>query len=175
MAFADYFRVECTIKKWKWGVICSVCGLTLCDLMDCSLPGSSVHGIFHASTGVGRHFLLQGIFPTQGSNQGLLHCRQILYQLSYQGSPIILYNSLILKTPFPKVDYYHIFIFFNKVNLKIGFILEFCDTIGGILKIFLGYPKPGLKVCQLLAYARGIQRWIRLRSALDELTIHLVE
>ena len=30
--------------------------------------------------------LLQGIFPTQKSNQGLLHCRQILYQLSYQGS-----------------------------------------------------------------------------------------
>ena len=31
--------------------------------------------------------LLQGIFPIQGSNQALLHCRQILYQLSYQGSP----------------------------------------------------------------------------------------
>ena len=31
------------------------------------------------------HFLLQGIFPTQGSNPGLLHCRQILYQLSYKG------------------------------------------------------------------------------------------
>ena len=37
--------------------------------------------------GVGCHFLLQGIFPTQGSNPGLLHCRQILYQLSYKGSP----------------------------------------------------------------------------------------
>ena len=34
------------------------------------------------STGVGCHFLLQGIFPTQESNPGLLHCRQILYQLS---------------------------------------------------------------------------------------------
>ena len=31
--------------------------------------------------------LLQGISPTQESNRGLLHCRQILYQLSYQGSP----------------------------------------------------------------------------------------
>ena len=39
------------------------------------------------NTGVGSHSLLQGIFPTQGSNPGLLHCRQILYQLSYQGSP----------------------------------------------------------------------------------------
>ena len=35
--------------------------------------------------GVVCHFLLQGIFPTQGSNPGLLHCRQILYQPSYQG------------------------------------------------------------------------------------------
>ena len=34
--------------------------------------------------------LLQGIFPTQGSNRSLLHCRQILHQLSYQGSPRIL-------------------------------------------------------------------------------------
>ena len=38
-------------------------------------------------TGVVYHFLLQGIFPTQGSNLGLLHWRQILHQLSYQGSP----------------------------------------------------------------------------------------
>ena len=36
---------------------------------------------------MGCHFLLQGIFPTQGLNWGLLHCRQILYQLSYKGSP----------------------------------------------------------------------------------------
>ena len=35
---------------------------------------------------MGCHFLLQGIFPTQESNPGLLHCRQILYRLSYEGS-----------------------------------------------------------------------------------------
>ena len=39
------------------------------------------------NTGVGSHSLLQGIFPTQEPNQGLLHCRWIPYQLSYQGSP----------------------------------------------------------------------------------------
>ena len=40
--------------------------------MDCSLPGSSVHEIFPVKrTGVGCRFLLQGIFPTQGSNPGL--------------------------------------------------------------------------------------------------------
>ena len=38
------------------------------------------------NTGVGCHFLLLGIFPTEESNLGLLHCRQILYQLSYKGS-----------------------------------------------------------------------------------------
>ena len=40
--------------------------------------------------GVGSLSLLQGIFPTLGSNPGLPHCRQILYQLSHQGSPRIL-------------------------------------------------------------------------------------
>ena len=40
------------------------------------------------NTGVGSHSLLHGIFPTQGSNLGLPHCRQILYQLSHQESPI---------------------------------------------------------------------------------------
>ena len=39
------------------------------------------------NTGGGSLSLLQGIFPTQGSNPGLLHCRQILYQLSHKGSP----------------------------------------------------------------------------------------
>ena len=62
---------------------------TLCDPMDCSPPGSSVHEDSPGkNTGVGCHFLLQGIFPTQGSNPGLLHCRQILYHLSHQGSPV---------------------------------------------------------------------------------------
>ena len=62
--------------------------LTVCDLMDYSLPGSSVHEDSPGkNTGVDCHALLQRIFPTQGSNPGLLHCRQILYHLSYQGSP----------------------------------------------------------------------------------------
>ena len=39
------------------------------------------------NTGVGSLFLLQGIFLTQELNRGLLHCRQILYQLSYLGKP----------------------------------------------------------------------------------------
>ena len=61
---------------------------SLCDPMDCSPPGSSVRGDSPGkNTGVGCHALLQGIFPTQGLNPGLPHCRQILYCLSHQGSP----------------------------------------------------------------------------------------
>ena len=41
------------------------------------------------STGVGSHSFLQGIFLTQGSNLGLPHCRQILFHLSHQGSPML--------------------------------------------------------------------------------------
>ena len=70
---------------------------------DCSLPGPSVHGILlgrilhgivHGilckNTAVGCHSIFQGIFPTQGSNPGLLHCRQIFffYHLNYEGGPI---------------------------------------------------------------------------------------
>ena len=63
--------------------------LTLCDPMNCSLPGFSVHGDSPGkNTGVGCHALLQGIFLTQGSNLGLLHCRWILYGLSHLRSPI---------------------------------------------------------------------------------------
>ena len=61
---------------------------TLCNPMDYSPPGSSVHGDSPGkNTEVGCHALLQGIFLTQGSKPGLPHCRQILYLLSHQGSP----------------------------------------------------------------------------------------
>ena len=56
------------------------------------------HGL-HSSpgqnTGVGSLSLLQGIFPTQGSNPGFPHCRQILYQLSYEGSVILLQTHAV--------------------------------------------------------------------------------
>ena len=64
---------------------------TPCNSMDCSPPGSFVHGDSSGkNTRVGCHALLQGIFPTQGSNPGLPHCRYILYCPSHQGSPRIL-------------------------------------------------------------------------------------
>ena len=71
--------------------------LTLCGPVDCSLPGSTVHGILQARIleWVAIPFSRR-IFPTQGLNPGLLHCRQILYCLSYQGSPNITQLVIIM-------------------------------------------------------------------------------
>ena len=52
-------------------------------------------GILQARILVWVHALLQGIFPTQGSNPGLPHCARILYQLSHQGSP---FRGITLRT-----------------------------------------------------------------------------
>ena len=61
---------------------------TLCDPMDWNPPGSSVHWASPGkNTEVSSHFVLQGIFPTQGLNPDLTHCGQILYRLSHQASP----------------------------------------------------------------------------------------
>ena len=84
------------------GCACLVAQLcpALCNPMDCSLPGTSVHGGSPGkNTGAGCHTLRQGIFPTQGSNPGLLHCRQILYHLSHQGSPYVYIYPLFFGFP----------------------------------------------------------------------------
>ena len=81
-------------QTWIYIVLCVVCLVsqsnpTLCNPMDCSPPGSSVHGnSLGKNTGVGCHALIQGLFLTQGSNSGLPHCRWVLYHLSHQGSPV---------------------------------------------------------------------------------------
>ena len=54
---------------------------------------------------MGCHFLLQGIFPTQGSNLGLPHCRQMLYRLSHQGSPSCYSFNLFSNSLFPSLDH----------------------------------------------------------------------
>ena len=76
----DYKFLE--IAKFIWNKLSSESQscLTLCDPWNS--PGQN--------TGVSSHSLLQGIFPTQRSNPGLPHCRQILYQLGHKGSPRIL-------------------------------------------------------------------------------------
>ena len=95
----NFLRLPRTQQVHKLGisaccnVLCLVTQLciTLWDPMDYSPPGYSNHGDSPGkNTGAGCHALLQGIFPTQGLNPGLPHCRWILYYLSHQGSPRIL-------------------------------------------------------------------------------------
>ena len=75
--------------------------VTLCNPMDCSLltrplcPWNSSG----KTTRVACHFLLQGIFPTRGSNLGLPHCRQTLCPLSHQGSPTGFMVGLLVRAP----------------------------------------------------------------------------
>ena len=65
----EYCAVQCSVAQ--------SC-LILCNPIDCSPPGSSVHRDSPGkNTGVGCHVLPQGTFPTQGWNPGLLHCRWI--------------------------------------------------------------------------------------------------
>ena len=74
-----------------WGCLVTQSCPTLCDPVDCSPSGSSVRGNSPGkTTGVGFDVLLQGIFPTQGLNPGLLNCRQILHHLSHLISPFLL-------------------------------------------------------------------------------------
>ena len=61
--------------------------LNLSDPMNCSPPGSSVHGILQAGILEWVAISSRVIFPTQGPNPGLLHCRWIIYHLSHRGSP----------------------------------------------------------------------------------------
>ena len=64
-----------------------------CSVMSISLLPHGLYSPWNSlgqNTGVGSHSLLQGIFPTQGSNPTLPLCRWILYQLNHKGSPRIL-------------------------------------------------------------------------------------
>ena len=92
------------LEKVKWSEVAQSCP-TLCNPMDYSPPGSSVLEEWNfpgKNIGVGFHFLLQGLFLTQGSNPGLLHCRQTLlpfeppgkwyFQASYLPNAITSYH-----------------------------------------------------------------------------------
>ena len=72
------------MQKWKWKLLSRV--RLLATPWTIYSPWNSLG----QNTRVGSLSLLQGIFPTQGLNPGILHCRWILYQLSHRGSPRIL-------------------------------------------------------------------------------------
>ena len=122
-----YWEKLHTCSKCIHGMLCSVTQLcpTLCSPMDCSPPGSSVHGdSLSKNTGVSCLFLLQGIFLTQGSNPGFPHCRQSLYcmhggELKFTeyilGSPTPQKWTLFLKTQLTLL--FHILADYRKLNL----------------------------------------------------------
>ena len=89
---------------------CSVCLVTqscptLCDPGDCSPAGLSVHGgPPGTNTEVGCHALLQGIFPTQGSNLCLLLQQADSLPLSHQGSPPQLFGEFACNAVCPRKD-----------------------------------------------------------------------
>ena len=78
------------LQSRKVKVLVTQLCLILCDPTNCS-PAHQAPlsmGFSGKNTGVGNYCLLQGIFLTQGSNPGLLNCRQILYHLSHKRSPV---------------------------------------------------------------------------------------
>ena len=97
-----YYLHSCNYFKWYW------IGWNLRFCMCCTVLSHSVvpdslwpHGLqptrhSDKNTGVGCHAFLQGIFPTQGSNPGLPHCRQILYYLNHEGSSRLCMLLLLL-------------------------------------------------------------------------------
>ena len=97
--------------------------LTLCNPMDYSSQGSSVHGILQARSC--SHSLLQGIFPTQGPDLGFLLCKKILYHCATRVLPVEGFEGLgfiLLCLCFPLSLYF--FLFLLLVLLK-QFFLQF--------------------------------------------------
>ena len=89
--------------SWKlsgwWKVLITQLDLTLCDPMDCSLLGASVHRILQVKILEWGIRFSRGIFLRQGSNPGFLHCRWILYCLSQQGGKTRVNFSTLQHTP----------------------------------------------------------------------------
>ena len=107
------------------------------------------------NTGVGCHFLLQGIFPTQGSNPGLLPCGQTLYHLSHQGSPIVQskWFPCVSATKMTSWNFTIILIIFSFLTLISLFFLVYSVVLVHMLQML---PKKGsmkntlfLRICNL--------------------------
>ena len=113
------------------------------------------------NTGVGGLSLLQGIFLTQGSNPGLPHCRQSLYQLSHKGSPVSSRNILslclswktkkIISNIFGKLDgFLHLPGHISKGS-HYGFLFKY--AVGPVIKKLSAFPRQ-----QFTAALAGISR-----------------
>ena len=111
----------------------------MCESESCSVMSDSLraHGLYSPwnspgqNTGVGSLSLLQGIFLTQESNWGVLHCRQILYQLSYQGSPRIICNLYEMS-----VNFLHNPVFFKEFTKDIHDHKQYYFKLHKLIPIF---------------------------------------
>ena len=103
------------------------------------------------NTGVDCHSLLQGIFPTQGSNLGIQHCTQMIYQLSYEGSPFLLvvvsifalfifslfcyvhdgswlFDIILIGSSFQQYETYLFILFAVNIAFPVSILWDFLDT-----------------------------------------------
>ena len=89
------------------------------------------------NTGVGSLSLLQGIFPTQGSNLGLPHCRWILYQLSHKGSPRPLVSLIFLKRS--RLSRSVVFLYFFSLIAEESFLISSCYSLELCIQMFISF------------------------------------
>ena len=122
-------------------------------------PWASESGFFATRLQIKERDLLQGIFPTQGSNLGFLYCRQILYQLSHKGSPRIwewLAYPSSSRSSLPR----------NQTGVsRIIISRYFWGLLGGTTDCFLGFPGGTSGKEPFHGYRRlkrqGFDTWVR--------------
>ena len=162
----------------------------ICESKSCSVVSDSLrlHGLYSPwnspdqNTGVGCLSLLQGIFPTQGSNPGLPHCRLIIYQLSHKGNP----GSFICRQVlFPWYFFKNVFFLFgcsrslskHKVVCSMWVLLDVacrifaCGTQTLSWGIWDLIPWPGIKPWPPALGAWSLSHWITEEFLQDALLL----
>ena len=107
-------------------------------------------------TGVGSLSLLQGIFPTQGLNPGLLHCRQILYQRSHKGSPILIHYYYLN----PQLELVLLFMLYSDVS---------CDKYGSHIHHYKPYRIVQVETIHTLNTHKHVHTYMHKHYAWPEL------